>query len=112
MGRIPSLEAPMQLSPNRLLGAAALTVCLAAAGCATSPGYANDGYYGANAPTGACYNDCGTLTRIAVISGGGSAVTNAPAAGARGGGGWKSGRWGKREEGLGTCGGRRVLQKP
>src|SRR3546814_9926179 len=80
MGRIPSLEAPMQLSPNRLLGAAALTVCLAAAGCATSPGYANDGYYGANAPTGACYNDCGTVTRIEVISGGGSAVPNATGA--------------------------------
>lgn len=70
----------MQLSPNRLLGAAALTACLAAAGCATSPGYANNGYYGANAPTGACYNDCGTVTRIEVISGGGSAVPNATGA--------------------------------
>ena len=70
----------MHLSHNRLLGAAALAACLAAAGCATSPGYANNGYYGAAAPTGACYNDCGTVTRIEVISGGGSAVPNATGA--------------------------------
>ena len=72
----------MHLRPTfpRLLGAAALTACLAAAGCATSPGYANNGYYGAAAPTGACYNDCGTVTRIEVISGGGSAVPNATGA--------------------------------
>src|SRR5690606_41802940 len=54
--RIPLQEAPMHV---RLLGAAALTACLAAAGCASSP--YNDGYYGASAPpTLACYNDCGT----------------------------------------------------
>ncbi len=72
----------MHLRPTfpRLLGAAALTACLAAAGCATSPGYANNGDYGAAAPTGACYNDCGTVTRIEVISGGGSAVPNATGA--------------------------------
>ncbi len=62
----------------RLLGAAALTACLAAAGCASSP--YNDGYYGASAPpTLACYNDCGTVTRIEVVSGG-SSVPNATGA--------------------------------
>jgi outer membrane lipoprotein SlyB len=70
----------MQLPIHRLIGAAALTACLAAAGCATSPGYANDGYYGAAAPTGACYNDCGTVTRIEVVSGGGSGLPNATGA--------------------------------
>src|SRR5690606_18877405 len=73
--RIPLQEAPMHV---RLLGAAALTACLAAAGCASSP--YNDGYYGASAPpTLACYNDCGTVTRIEVVSGG-SSVPNATGA--------------------------------
>lgn len=64
----------------RLIGAAALTACLAAAGCATSPGYGNPGYAGAPPAGSACYNDCGTVTRIEVIPGGGSSVPNATGA--------------------------------
>lgn len=65
----------------RLLGAAALTACLAAAGCATSPGYGNS-VYGASAPPvgSACYNDCGTVTRIEVISDTGGGLPNATGA--------------------------------
>jgi len=62
---------------TRFLGAAVLTACLAAAGCATSPGY-GPGYASAP-PAGACYNDCGTVTRIEVINGG-SSVPNATGA--------------------------------
>ena len=64
---------------TRLIGAAALTACLAAAGCATtSPGY-GPGYASAPPPGSACYNDCGTVTRIEVISGG-SSLPNATGA--------------------------------
>ena len=64
----------------RLIGAAALLACVAAAGCASTPGYGNNnGYYG-NAPTGACYNDCGTVTRIEVVSSGGGGLPNATGA--------------------------------
>ena len=68
---------------TRLIAAAALASCLAAAGCATSPGYGSNAYgtsaYG-NAPTGACYNDCGVVTRVEVISAGSSSVPNATGA--------------------------------
>ena len=65
---------------SRLIGATALAACLAAAGCATtSPGY-GPGYASSAPPTSACYNDCGTVTRIEVISGGGSSVPNATGA--------------------------------
>lgn len=64
----------------RLIGATALLVSLAAAGCATtSPGY---GYGGASAPSSsgaACY-DCGTVTRIEVASTTSSNVPNATGA--------------------------------
>ena len=65
----------------RLFGAAALTACLATAGCATSPGYGSNDYYGsASAPTGACFNDCGTVTRIDVVPGSGGGMPNATGA--------------------------------
>ena len=64
---------------TRLIGARALTACLAAAGCeTTSPGY-GPGYASAPPPGSACYNDCGTVTRIEVISGG-SSLPNATGA--------------------------------
>ena len=51
-------------APLRVPAATALAACLAAAGCATSPGYSNSGYSSAPPPvTGRCY-DCGTVTRI------------------------------------------------
>ena len=58
---------PSSRSSIRLIGAAALAACLAAAGCATtSPGYGSS--YGAPpVSSGACY-DCGTVTRIEVAS--------------------------------------------
>lgn len=58
---------PSSRSSIRLVGAAALAACLAAAGCATtSPGYGSS--YGAPpVSSGACY-DCGTVTRIEVAS--------------------------------------------
>lgn len=66
----------------RLLGATALLASIAAAGCATSPGYGG-GYgnspspaYGGN--TASCY-DCGTVIRIETM-GGGKAVPNATGA--------------------------------
>ena len=63
----------------RILGVAALGACLAAAGCATTaPGY-GPGYASAPPPGTACYNDCGTVTRIEVISGG-SGMPNATGA--------------------------------
>lgn len=63
----------------RLIGAAALAACLAAAGCATtSPGYGSS--YGAPpVSSGTCY-DCGTVTRIEVVGTGGSNVPNATGA--------------------------------
>jgi len=68
-------------TPLRLLGASTLLATLAAAGCATtSPGYGNDYGYGAPPPvTGNCY-DCGTVTRIEMVSTGGSNVPNATGA--------------------------------
>lgn len=57
----------------RLLGATAMIAALAAAGCATSPGYGggyNDGYGSAPSSYGNsrnCY-DCGTVTRIEPVA--------------------------------------------
>jgi outer membrane lipoprotein SlyB len=73
---------------TRLIAVATLASCLAAAGCATSPGYGSNAYgtsaYGSSAygnpPTGACYNDCGVVTRVEVISAGSSSVPNATGA--------------------------------
>ena len=51
-------------APLRVAAATALAACLAAAGCATSPGYGSNGYSSAPPPvSGRCY-DCGTVTRI------------------------------------------------
>lgn len=62
----------------RLIGATALAASLAAAGCAsTSPGYGNS--YGSTPPpvsSTACY-DCGTVTRIEMVSQQPSNVPNA-----------------------------------
>jgi outer membrane lipoprotein SlyB len=69
-------------TPLRLLGASTLLAALAAAGCATtSPGYGSNDYgYGAPPPaTANCY-DCGTVTRIELVSTGGSNVPNATGA--------------------------------
>jgi outer membrane lipoprotein SlyB len=67
----------------RLIGATALLASLAAAGCATtSPGYAPAPAYGSAYPAPsdtACY-DCGTVTRIEVVSGTASNVPNATGA--------------------------------
>jgi outer membrane lipoprotein SlyB len=65
--------------PFRLIGATALAACLAAAGCATtSPGYGSS--YGAPpVSNGTCY-DCGTVTRIEVVSAGTSGAPNATGA--------------------------------
>jgi outer membrane lipoprotein SlyB len=68
-------------TPFRVAAATAIAACLAAAGCATSPGYGSTGStYGAPPPvTGTCY-DCGTVTRIDVNGTGGSNVPNATGA--------------------------------
>ena len=70
-------------APIRVAAAAALAACLAAAGCATSPGYGStygSNTYGAPPPvSGTCY-DCGTVTRIDVNGTGGSNVPNATGA--------------------------------
>jgi len=68
-------------APLRLLGASALLAALAATGCATtSPGYGygNDAY--GPPPTSATCYDCGTVTRIEMVSSGGSRVPNATGA--------------------------------
>lgn len=60
----------------RLIGVAAAAT-LALAGCATtSPGYG----YGSPSPTSAACYDCGTVTRIEMISSGQSRVPNATGA--------------------------------
>jgi len=66
----------------RLLGASAVLAMLAATGCATtSPGYGNDYGYGAPPPASANCYDCGTVTRIELVSNrGGSNVPNATGA--------------------------------
>jgi outer membrane lipoprotein SlyB len=67
-------------NPIRVVAATAIAACLAAAGCATtSPGYSSG--YGTPPPTsGPCY-DCGTVTRIEMVSSGtGSNVPNATGA--------------------------------
>lgn len=71
----------MNRTSLRLLGASTLLAALAATGCATtSPGYGNDYGYGAPPPaTANCY-DCGTVTRIEMVSTGGSNVPNATGA--------------------------------
>lgn len=64
----------------RLIGATALAASLAAAGCATtSPGYGSS--YGSPAPSSSttCY-DCGTVTRIEMVSSQASNVPNATGA--------------------------------
>lgn len=66
---------------TRLIGACALFAAVAAAGCAsTSPSYSSSYPYGSSAPTygttASCY-DCGTVTRIEVVSAGTSSVPNA-----------------------------------
>ncbi|MEO5566423.1 MAG: glycine zipper 2TM domain-containing protein [Luteimonas sp.] len=64
----------------RLIGATALAASLAAAGCATtSPGYGSG--YGNPPPVSSanCY-DCGTVTRIEMVSTQGSNVPNATGA--------------------------------
>lgn len=67
----------------RLLGASAMIATLAAAGCATSPGYGG-GYSSAPAPVSSygtpnnCY-DCGTVIRIETL-GGAKAAPNATGA--------------------------------
>ena len=58
----------------RLMGLAAATA-VALAGCASSPGYSGGSPYGSS--TANCY-DCGTVTRIEMISG--SSVPNATGA--------------------------------
>ena len=67
-------------TPLRLLGASTLLAALAATGCATtSPGYGSSSY-GAPPPAGATCYDCGTVTRIEMVSSGGSSVPNATGA--------------------------------
>lgn len=58
----------------KLLGMAAVAAA-ALAGCATSPGYGTSAPYGSS--TASCY-DCGTVTRIEMVSG--SSVPNATGA--------------------------------
>ena len=58
----------------KLLGMAAVAAA-ALAGCATSPGYGTSAPYGGS--TASCY-DCGTVTRIEMVSG--SSVPNATGA--------------------------------
>lgn len=54
----------------RLLGATAMFAVLAAAGCATSPGYGGGGYndYGSTSSYGTTCRDCGTVTRIEAVA--------------------------------------------
>ncbi len=67
-------------TPLRLIGASALLAALAATGCATtSPGYGYGDSYGPPPTGGTCY-DCGTVTRIEMVSSGGSSVPNATGA--------------------------------
>src|SRR5690606_25519884 len=67
-------------TPIRLIGASALLAALAATGCATtSPGYGYGDGYGPPPTGGTCY-DCGTVTRIELVSTGGSSVPNATGA--------------------------------
>lgn len=56
----------------------AAAVSMALAGCATSPGQGNNGYYGSSAGYGraSCY-DCGTVTRIEQVGQPTSGVTGA-----------------------------------
>jgi outer membrane lipoprotein SlyB len=66
-------------TPLRLIGASALLAALAATGCATpTPGYGSS--YGGPPPAGANCYDCGTVTRIEMVSTGGSSVPNATGA--------------------------------
>ncbi|HSR64028.1 MAG TPA: glycine zipper 2TM domain-containing protein [Xanthomonadaceae bacterium] len=70
---------------TRLLGACALFAAVAASGCATtSPGYSSSYPYGGSAApaygtTASCY-DCGTVSRVEVVSAGTSSVPNATGA--------------------------------
>lgn len=64
----------------RQIGVCALFAAMTAAGCAsTTPSYSSTAPYGTSAPygtTASCY-DCGTVTRIDVVSAGTSNVPNA-----------------------------------
>lgn len=64
----------------RLLGTTALLASLAAAGCATTPGYGNTGYGAPPYSSGSACYDCGTVTRIETVATGGSSVPNATGA--------------------------------
>lgn len=66
----------MNIRNPLLVGMAAASMALA--GCATSPGYSNNGYYGTSSGYGqaSCY-DCGTVTRIEQVGQPTSGVTGA-----------------------------------
>lgn len=68
--RIPRhKESTMNMVNFKLLGAVAVAAT-ALAGCASSPGYSSNAPYGSSS-TANCY-DCGTVTRIEMVSGGGA----------------------------------------